>query len=217
MQFLLPLYYSLRSIVLRGLVNSVGLLRAEVHHEKSYGIATSSIKKSRSKEFYHYQGASYSVLLRLLRTLGERYHSYDFVDIGCGKGRVLIVAEKFGFKKLVGIELDEELVEDAKKNIALYQRKTADSTIDVYRINALEYTYGNKPTVYFLFNPFNETILDKVLTRILTSNKKEAIFIYMNPLYRKPFESRGLQLLHKVKTRWYTEALIYRREAQSLH
>ncbi len=213
MQFLLPLYYSLRSIVLRGLVNSVNLLRAEYKNEKFYGIATSVIKKSHSKEFYHYQGASYSVLLRILNMLGTEYLSYDFVDIGCGKGRVLIVAEKYGFRKLVGIELDEELVEDARKNIAGYRKRNSDSTIDIYRINALEYTYGDKPAVYFLFNPFNEEVLNKVVSRIMESNKKEMIFIYMNPLYPRPFETRGLQLLTKIKTRWYTEAMIFRRPA----
>ena len=42
-----------------------------------------------------------------------------FVDIGCGKGRVLIIAATFGFKNVKGIEFSPKLRAFAKKNIKI--------------------------------------------------------------------------------------------------
>ena len=38
-----------------------------------------------------------------------------FVDLGCGKGRVLLIASKFNFKKIIGIEFSPELYLIAQK------------------------------------------------------------------------------------------------------
>jgi hypothetical protein len=82
---------------LRGLYNTLKILRAEWIQEKRFGIITSMIKRSDSKEFFHYQGASYLVLFRVFSELAMDKKDFDFVDVGSGKGRALFVAEYFGF------------------------------------------------------------------------------------------------------------------------
>lgn len=210
MQSLLYVYYSLRSVLLRGLLNSLKLLKGEISNERKFGIHTASIKKSESKEFFHYQGAGYIILFRIFKII-ETYSKYKFVDIGCGKGRAVFVAERSGFKSLTGFDLDEQLIEIAQKNLDEFYRRRKDSKINFLVANALDYNYESNPTVYFLFNPFNEEVLQKVLERILAQNTEEAIFIYMNPLYPKPFFTKDFQLLHTIKTRFYTEALIFKK------
>jgi hypothetical protein len=54
-------------------------------------------------------------------------------------------------------------------------------------------------------------VLDKVMDRVLSDNSSELIFVYMNPLYTAPFYKKKLIALQKLKTRWYTEAIIFRR------
>lgn len=44
-----------------------------------------------------------------------------FVDIGCGKGRVLLLAAEFGFRRVTGVEFAKELCEIARDNIAVPQ------------------------------------------------------------------------------------------------
>src|SRR4051794_29337388 len=40
-----------------------------------------------------------------------------FVDVGCGKGRVLLAAARAGFHSVVGIETDVRLVQQARENV----------------------------------------------------------------------------------------------------
>ncbi len=195
---------------MRGFANATKLIRAESHNEKKYGINTSSIKKSDSDEFFHYQGASYIVLYRIFELVTPRTKFFDFVDIGCGKGRPVFVAESYGYDKLTGVELDKELVEAANKNLNSYALKRKASTIEFINANALEYNYKNTPTVYFLFNPFNAEVLKKVLARISLQTKAETWFVYMNPKYKAAFTEDKFEILHEIKTKRYLEAMVYR-------
>jgi len=208
----LYLYYFFRSVLLRGLFNTLSLLRAEALYERKFGIKTATIKKSDSAEFFHYQGASYKVILRLLSEILEETKTFDFVDIGCGKGRVLFVAEYCGYKRLTGIELDEELINEAETNLQQYKLRKNSSEIHFAHQNALDYCYEDEPTVYFLFNPFNESVLGKVLDKIRYSTTSETWIIYMNPMYPRPFEQRGISCFKEIKTRFYKEAFIYKIE-----
>ncbi|PBQ32137.1 hypothetical protein CNR22_10255 [Sphingobacteriaceae bacterium] len=195
---------------MRGLFNSLALLRAEQLYEKKFGIRTSKIKRSDSAEYFHYQGASYQQLNRILTEIYPFTKGFQFVDIGCGKGRAVFVAESIGFNDIAGIELDESLLHEAIENLKLYPMKRKESHIEFLQANALDYHYKNIKTVYFLFNPFNEEILNKVVEKIKAESASETWFIYMNPLYPKPFENSGIELVRKFKTRFYTEANVYR-------
>jgi hypothetical protein len=53
----------------------------------------------------------------LIGHIGINYKEYDFVDIGCGKGRVLLVASSFPFRSIAGIDLSQPALEIAEKNI----------------------------------------------------------------------------------------------------
>jgi SAM-dependent methyltransferase len=203
-------YYFFRSAFLRGFLNTIALLKAELNYEEKFGIRTSAIKKSDSKEFFHYQGAGYLVLIRLFNSLDEKIKGFEFVDIGCGKGRAIFVAEYCGFNNLIGIELDQELVEEAKTNLELYSLKRKESFIRFIHANALEYIFPDRPTIYFLFNPFNEAVLSKVLDRIYAATSAETWFIYMNPLYQMPFKEKKMEIMNEFKTGRYLEAVIYR-------
>jgi hypothetical protein len=79
-------------------------------------------------------------------------------------------------------------------------------------VNALDFEYNNTPTLYFLFNPFNASILGKVLDKITVSSQSETWFVYMNPLYVKPFQERGINQVKAYTTRFYTEALVFKLE-----
>jgi SAM-dependent methyltransferase len=211
---LIYVYYFFRSALLRGPVNTVRLLGAELNHEKKFGIKTSAIKKSDSKEFFHYQGAGYLILLKVLPELFKETKHCDFVDIGCGKGRALFVAEYCGYNYLTGIELDADLIKEAEANVNLYCLKRKESGIHFICANALDYEYKNRPTLYFLFNPFSEEILERVVERILASTHSETWFVYMNPLYPLPFKKKKMEQVREFKTGFYTEALVFRTNAE---
>lgn len=193
-------------------MNTFDLLVKEMINERRFGIFTTKVKISNSSEFFHYQGASYKVLLKVFRDLIKKTSGFHFVDIGCGKGRAIFVAEFCGYNKLTGIELDWELVLEAEKNLGAYKFKRPESEIEFICQNALLFDYHSEATVYFLFNPFIEAILEQVLMRICDSNKKELIFIYMNPLFPKPFTAMGITEMIKYKSSRYVEAIVFKRD-----
>ena len=214
MKFFLLIYYFLRSVVLRGLLNTLKLLKAEKYYEKQFGIETAQFKKSNSTKFYHYQGASYLVLLKFLPEIFKQTQAFTFFDIGCGRGRAVFVAESCGYTNLIGIDLDEQLIISATNNIEKYTQK---SNPDNYRnqftfivANAIEFNYKNEPTVYFLFNPFNAEVLEKVLEKIYNSTTSETYFIYMNPKHARAFGSKNFVLVNQIKTKRYLEALVFK-------
>ena len=195
---------------MRGFINAIKLIRAEAPNEKKYGIATSSIKKSNSDEFFHYQGAGYLVLYRIFEEIAPQTKSFNFVDIGCGKGRPVFVAESFGYNDLTGIDLDKELIEAANENLKTYLLKRKESVIKFIHANALEHNYRNTPTVYFLFNPFNEEVLKKVLAKIISATTSQTWLVYMNPKYKDAFTQDKFELVKELKTKRYLEAIVYR-------
>jgi SAM-dependent methyltransferase len=197
-------------VFLRGFVNTIRLIRGENVNEKRYGIKTSSIKKSKSTRFFHYQGAGYIVLFKIFDLIAAQTKHLSFMDIGCGKGRPIFVAESYGYNNLTGIDLDDELIALAKENTKRYALKREGSKIEFINANALEYNYKNEPTVYFLFNPFNEEVLTTVINKIVSGTSSETWIIYMNPRFLSPFKNDNFELVVEIKTKRYLEAMIYK-------
>jgi SAM-dependent methyltransferase len=48
--------------------------------------------------------------------------NYTFIDLGCGKGRVLLMASDYSFHAIVGVELNAKLAAVANKNLAKWMR-----------------------------------------------------------------------------------------------
>ena len=209
LKFLLAIFYFLRSVILRGLVNTLRLGVLEVKHERKFGIRTADIRPSSDPRYYHYQGAAYHVSLRIFRDLAPGREHFHFIDIGCGKGRALIVAEHCGFRRLTGIELFPELLQEAARNVENFPMRRDASVITLLQANALDFEYPDEPAVYFLFNPFNGEVLRQVLLRIVQSTRAETYFVYMNPKFATVFAELGIKKQRVYKTRFYTEAIVF--------
>jgi len=117
------------------------------------------------------------------------------VDLGCGKGRVLLVASEFGFKEVRGVEFAHELCEIAKKNCAVFKaRKHFKPDWRIIEADVTQYTIEPDETVFFMFNPFDEIILQKVLDNIATSlqmRPRKILIIYYNPRAAETIERRA--------------------------
>lgn len=183
--------------------------------DRRFGIQTAGFKASEKAGAHHYQGAAYSVILPLLQDLYSTFPKHHFYDIGCGKGRVLCVAAHCGFRHLTGIELDKDLLDAAEKNVKRMPNKSDDLQISLQHLSALEYSYENRPALYFLFNPFDAQTLGKFIDQVRMMNKQECCFVYLNPIYKTEFSTRGIKEETKIKTGFYTEALIYRLKAET--
>jgi predicted RNA methylase len=109
----------------------------------------------------------------------ERPCDYAFVDLGSGKGRVLLLAGLAGFKSACGVELCENLHRIATANIS---RSSGLATRPQALLgDATSYDFPPERTVCFLNNPFGPEILERALENIersLHASPREFRLIY---------------------------------------
>lgn len=107
-------------------------------------------------------------------------HEYTFVDFGCGKGRLLLLAEALPFQRLVGIELRKEVYDLAIQNFQR-TRGPGSRNIECLNIDATQFEFPNEKMVVFMFNPFGEKVLRSVLEnlgRSLASSFRDVIVVF---------------------------------------
>jgi hypothetical protein len=209
----LYIYYFFRSVYYRGVVKTIRLLMYEPRYERRFNIKTLLIKKSDDEDNYHYQGASYYVLLELFKKISPTLKDKPFIDYGSGKGRALFCAEYCGFNQLIGVELDIELVELAKQNAKTYSQKRPGSSFTFIHQNALDYVIPTDAAVFYFFNPFSEVIMKQVAEKILESynqNPREILVVYVNPKHKNVWEDAGFKLFLRENNSKYTEAIVYK-------
>jgi SAM-dependent methyltransferase len=123
------------------------------------------------------------------KTLTVPLESYSFFDIGCGKGRVLLMASEFPFQSVVGIDLYESLIETAQQNIRLWlQRPRATDRIEARLDDALTLEFESGPLVLYLYHPFETNIMTTFVERLrdVAQMRVEPVdLIYMNSLYEE--------------------------------
>jgi len=127
-----------------------------------------------------YYGVAPSILRALIGHWRESVppypiHSYTFIDVGAGKGRAVMVASEFRFRKVIGIELNPEMAATSRQNVEHWTRAhsqdpTASSIapIEIYERDALDFELPGTPTLLFLFHPFESPVLKQLLRRIET-------------------------------------------------
>jgi predicted RNA methylase len=133
-------------------------------------------------DFHHYSTVSYRSTMAILRNLSLK-PSDVFVDIGCGKGRVLCCASRYRIQEVIGIEVDKTLCDIAKCNAKkVHGRK---SSINVINVSAEEYDY-RIGTVYYLFNPFGASTLNAVLAKMeqaVRLKPRKLKIVYVNSVH----------------------------------
>lgn len=122
---------------------------------------------------------------RMIASLPIQYRDFTFVDIGSGKGRALLMAAKWPFRRILGVELSPKLHLIAQRNIAVYKhRRLACRNIRSLCCDAAVYPIPDTRLVLYLYNPFKETVMLQVLSNLQASLDERPREIYL--LYRTP-------------------------------
>jgi SAM-dependent methyltransferase len=125
--------------------------------------------------------------LRALSMIEEDFNILTFFDIGCGKGKTLLLASDLGFKELVGVEFVPELVEVARMN--LRNKNIQNGTI--IHADAAEYEFTNNDCVVYLFNPFERQVMTKVIANLAKLKHRTLYVVYCNPRLAADFDQCG--------------------------
>lgn len=114
-----------------------------------------------------------------------------FLDIGSGKGRTVLLAGRYAFKRIIGVDISMELNAVAEKNVRTLRGKLACKKYEFVTSNALDYKIPVDVTYIYLFNPFSYKVLNSVLCNIRESialNTRDVTLIYYNPKYSLEIE-----------------------------
>jgi hypothetical protein len=138
-----------------------------------------------------YQPTDAALFQEMMDSLPIDSSQFTFIDIGSGKGRTLLMASEYPFRRIVGVEILAGLDEVAQRNVAEYQGSTAGERIQAICMDAADYMFPEEPLVIYLFNPLPEPCLRKTLQRLedsLTQTPHAAWIVYHNPLLETVLE-----------------------------
>ena len=134
-----------------------------------------------------YQPSGEEELAEAVRFLGVDPMEMTFIDLGCGKGRTLLVAAGLGFRRVVGVEFAPELAAIATKN--LEKMKIAIGAI--IRGDAGEFRFPADDLVLYLYNPFSEEVMRRVVLNLRDCAAKKIFVIYKAPECMALFDAGG--------------------------
>jgi SAM-dependent methyltransferase len=117
--------------------------------------------------------------------LRHRIEDYTFLDLGCGKGRAVLLASELGFREAVGVELNAGLVEIARANARIWT--AAGKALSPIRIDckdATEVEWPAGPCLVYLYNPFAEPVMRAVVEAMrkrFGDRRDELEIVYQKP------------------------------------
>lgn len=201
-----PFRWAIRSSRKRGLAQTVKVawsFLADLSFDWKYGtdtirrveMNTLEIKSANRCNAQRYGASKEQPFIRLMQRLDLPRNSV-FVDIGSGKGKVLLMAAQYGFERIIGIEFSPELCEIARANIETFQkRQVLHSHIEIVECDAASYRFGPEEKVFFMFDPFNGSVLKQVIENLrisLEQSPRKVWFIYHSPEHHNVMEMSGL-------------------------
>ncbi len=120
-----------------------------------------------------------------LPAVAGRLEAYSFVDVGAGKGRALLLAAELPFRKIIGVELSDELASVAQSNVARWNRLTKKKPgIRIVRQDAARFRWPRTPLLVYLYNPFACALVEEMaasLASAATSGSGLVDILYVNP------------------------------------
>lgn len=141
------------------------------------------------------------------RNLRELFHEvqktgYDFenfIDIGSGKGKACFYAgTKRAFKKIIGVEFSKPLVAIAERN----KYKAGKDDIFFINADATEFELPNQTNLIFMFNPFDNVVLEKFISNNISHFKNHnSVIAYANDIQRLSLTKFGFETIFRNQTR----------------
>lgn len=124
------------------------------------------------------------MLSRVVTPLPIDRSEFTFIDLGSGKGRVLLMAARLGFRTLIGVEYNGSLAEISRQNGERYERGHPKTRFETRAGDAGAIELPDAPLVIFMFNPFGREVMTRVVAAIEASyaaHPRPIYVTYWNP------------------------------------
>jgi len=146
----------------------------------------------------HYETTSEAAIRAPLDCLAARLDlaACTFVDLGCGKGKPLMVASSYRFRRLVGVDISPACIAVARRNLTRHRPEPIDPRrVELVTMDAGDYVFPEDPLVVYLFNPFPGAVLARVVANLeasLRARPRPAAVVYVNPHALAPLAASPL-------------------------
>jgi SAM-dependent methyltransferase len=143
-----------------------------------------------------YEAGGWLDLPRVVRA-GEVKPDDVFLDLGSGKGRIVLQAARYRFARVIGVEISESLSAIASRNVATCRLSSRCGAIELVNRDAMDYTIPDDVSVIYLFNPFRGATFESILTRLEESvdrRPRKLRVIYRNAVCHDELLGRGFRL-----------------------
>ncbi len=124
--------------------------------------------------------------------------SATFVDLGSGKGRGLILAARYDFQHIIGVEFARELHDACIINLQRAFPSAERDRITTILGDAADFAYPDQPLVLYLYNPFDAPVMAAAAKHALASwqaRPRPIRVVYLNPVFGQEWTNAGWELL----------------------
>lgn len=153
-----------------------------------------------------YRASSWPVLRHIFKEL--RVSREDvFVDYGSGMGRVLILAARQPFKRVIGVEMSEELNETARDNIDRNRGHFRCRDVALVSADVRAWEVPDDLTIAYFYCPFPSRIFDRVVDNLIASIDRRprpmrVVYFFMTDEDRRALMSTGRAEQLEYKRPW---------------
>ena len=109
-----------------------------------------------------------------------------FLDLGSGKGRVVLQAARFPFRRVLGVELSPELNTVAAANVEAARARLRCRDVELVTADLAEYRIPDDVTFAYTYNAFAGAVFQRVLDELIASVERRPRTLRL--LYRTPRE-----------------------------
>jgi hypothetical protein len=180
--------------------------RAGEDFDEKYGVDTNPIIRRAALDVTEAMPSSYKGYMpsrvdvfqaALERLAGHvALSDFDFIDIGAGKGRCLLLASSWPFRAIIGVEISPQLIGVAQTNIDAYSDASqACTSFTLVCSDILEYRFLPRASVLYMFNPFEQPVVATLLGNIersLVASPRKLFLVYQNPLHGNVFDESSI-------------------------
>jgi hypothetical protein len=140
-------------------------------------------------------GLFQEMLSDLKQVAKMEFCDFTFLDLGSGKGRTLLMASDYPFRRIVGVELLPSLHQIAQENLGVYKSASQQCfRIESICADATAFSLPPGPLLIYLFNPFPESGLRQLLGSLqpaLNEARRPIYLLYHNPQHEHVLAESG--------------------------
>jgi SAM-dependent methyltransferase len=103
----------------------------------------------------------------MLDNAGVDFRDFCFIDLGCGKGRVVLIASRYPFQQVLGVDLSASLTEIARRNLQVFPKRLQRcSAVRIHTGDAAQLEFPDGNIFLHLYHPFSPELTAALLSRL---------------------------------------------------